>query len=156
MRGKLAQGQSDDSEELLNRAKQKQADLQAAGQRERAAPPHDPAGRRRRPAAPAATGSEMTGSAKVAEEVEAMSRHNRDASRWRLGPFAGELCRRLLAQDKPAKGRDHPGRGHHRRPHPEADRRGRREPHPAEAHACKSCGSRSLDRIEQAVYQDPF
>jgi Tfp pilus assembly protein PilF len=29
MRGKLAQGQSDDSEELLNRAKQKQADLQA-------------------------------------------------------------------------------------------------------------------------------
>ena len=30
MRGKLAAGQSDDSEELLNRAKQKQADLQAA------------------------------------------------------------------------------------------------------------------------------
>jgi hypothetical protein len=29
MRGKLAAGQSDDSEELLNRAKQKQADLQA-------------------------------------------------------------------------------------------------------------------------------
>jgi tetratricopeptide (TPR) repeat protein len=41
MRGKLAAGQSDDSEELLNRAKQKQADLQAqsAAKQPVAAPP---------------------------------------------------------------------------------------------------------------------
>jgi Tfp pilus assembly protein PilF len=45
MRGKLAAGQSDDSEELLNRAKQKQADLQAqaAAKQPVAAPPAPPA-----------------------------------------------------------------------------------------------------------------
>ena len=52
MRGKLAAGQSDDSEELLNRAKQKQADLQA--QASAKAPPSTPAPASSAPAQPAA------------------------------------------------------------------------------------------------------
>jgi tetratricopeptide (TPR) repeat protein len=52
MRGKLAAGQSDDSDELLNRAKQKQADLQA--QASANAPVSAPAGSAAKPGAPAA------------------------------------------------------------------------------------------------------
>ena len=52
MRGKLAAGQSDDSEELLNRAKQKQADLQA--QASAKAPASTPAPASSAPAQPAA------------------------------------------------------------------------------------------------------
>jgi tetratricopeptide (TPR) repeat protein len=51
MRGKLAAGQSDDSEELLNRAKQKQADLQATASEKAGAGEKKPAGA----AAPAAS-----------------------------------------------------------------------------------------------------
>jgi len=55
MRGKLAPGQSDDSEELLNRAKQKQADLQAqASAKEPVRGPGTPASPSAKPAAPPA------------------------------------------------------------------------------------------------------
>jgi tetratricopeptide (TPR) repeat protein len=53
MRGKLAAGQSDDSEELLNRAKQKQADLQAQAS-EKASAGAKPAASAPAPAASAA------------------------------------------------------------------------------------------------------
>ena len=55
MRGKLGAGQSDDSEELSNRAKQKQADLQAQASAKRAGRARPPPARpspppRRKPA----------------------------------------------------------------------------------------------------------
>jgi tetratricopeptide (TPR) repeat protein len=58
MRGKLAAGQSDDSEELLNRAKQKQADLQAQAS-EKASGAPAPAGSAAKPpaGAPAPAGT---------------------------------------------------------------------------------------------------
>src|SRR5258708_39952413 len=55
LRGKLAAGQSDDSEELLNRAKQKQADIEAqASAKEPVGAPASSAGK---PSAPAGSGS---------------------------------------------------------------------------------------------------
>jgi hypothetical protein len=52
MRGKLAAGQSDDSEELLNRAKQKQADLQTAASEKAQAASAPAAGASAKPASP--------------------------------------------------------------------------------------------------------
>jgi len=51
MRGKLAAGQSDDSDELLNRAKQKQADLQAQASAKEPANAPAPASSGKTPAA---------------------------------------------------------------------------------------------------------
>jgi tetratricopeptide (TPR) repeat protein len=53
LRGKLGAGQSDDSEELLNRAKQKQADLQTAASEKAAASAPAPGGSAAKPATPA-------------------------------------------------------------------------------------------------------
>ena len=132
-----ARDERDDSEELLNAAKNKVGEIKAASA----------------PAAPAAGRGALGGPARRPTAARPRPRRRlvlnpRLASdrrttmtRTTLGLLtalallatAGQAAAQDKGKEDQAARGDHPGRGDHHRSHPEADRRRGREPHPAQA-----------------------